>query len=254
MNEYPTADNSEQSPNTWKGLDVVYIVLGILLIIIFSIIAIMGFASIRSTGDPNKFPFTQQTTISLSIGSALLESVAIIAGVYLFGIRRRKYHWIAAGLRPISQRWVAISIAIGLLAIPVSSLVAVAVQYLLDLPLDNHQLPFLLPEDISTAGMIMMVILVGLIVPFAEELFFRGILYQWMRDRFGIWIGIIGSSLLFGIVHGEIAVGAAAFVLGLILALVYERSQSLWPGVIIHALNNTVKIVFLYGVLSFGAQ
>jgi membrane protease YdiL (CAAX protease family) len=249
MSENSTVEIPEKTPTTWNGIDVVLIVLGILFIIFISLIVIMGILSISSTGDLNNLPFTQKSTISLSIGSALLESFAILAGVYFFGIRRRNYQWDAAGIRPVSQRWIAISVAVGLIAIPVSSLVAVAVQYLLDLPLENPQLPFLLPEDISTAGMIIMVILVGLIVPFAEELFFRGILYQWMRDRFGIWIGVIGSSLLFGIVHGEIAIGTAAFVLGVILAAVYERSHSLWPGVIVHALNNTVKIIFLYVML-----
>jgi len=247
MSENEAPKLSGQFPNTWNGMDVFFIVIGIF--IIFFITAGLIFVSVYIY-TPVSSLLDQQTTIYLSIGSALIESLAIVGSVYIFGIRRRKYKWVAAGIRPTSQRWLAISIALGLLAIPISSFVAIIVQYILKLPIENPQISFLLPEDISVIGMLIMSILVGIVVPFAEELFFRGILYQWLRGRFGVWLGILGSSLLFGIVHGDIAVASAAFVLGVLLAVVFERSRSLWPCVFIHSINNGVKILFLYSAFN----
>jgi membrane protease YdiL (CAAX protease family) len=240
-NEAPNM--SAQFPYTWNGMDVLFIVIGIF--IIFFITAGLIFISV-SVFSPESTLLDRQTTIKLSIGTALIESLAIVGSVYIFGIRRRKYKWSAAGIRPTSQRWIVISIALGLLAIPISSFVAIIVQYIFKLPIENPQISFLLPEDISVIGMLIMSILVGIVVPFAEELFFRGILYQLLRGRFGVWLGILGSSLLFGIVHGDIAVASAAFVLGLLLAVVFERSRSIWPCVLIHSINNGVKLLFLY--------
>jgi membrane protease YdiL (CAAX protease family) len=42
------------------------------------------------------------------------------------------------------------------------------------------------------------------------------------------------------------------FPLGIVLALVFERSKSLWPSIIIHAANNTFAIGLLYVLLAAG--
>jgi membrane protease YdiL (CAAX protease family) len=77
----------------------------------------------------------------------------------------------------------------------------------------------------------------GLAVPFGEELLFRGVFYTWLR-RWGIVVAMSGSALIFGINHGINVVFPATVVLGLLLALAYERSGSIWPGVVGHVLYN----------------
>jgi uncharacterized protein len=73
----------------------------------------------------------------------------------------------------------------------------------------------------------------GLAVPFGEELVFRDVFYTWLR-RWGIVVAMSGSALIFGIN----VVLPATVVLGLLLALAYERSGSMWPGVVGHVLYN----------------
>jgi hypothetical protein len=141
---------------------------------------------------------------------------------------------------------------VALLFIPIIATVALLIQLLLGLPIENPQLEFLLPDKFSWTGALGMLLLGGLLVPFAEELFFRGVLYQWMRHKAGIWIGIIGSSLVFGLLHGEPSVAGATFVMGILLAWIFERSNSLWPSVTIHVVNNSIKIALLYALTAFG--
>jgi membrane protease YdiL (CAAX protease family) len=97
-----------------------------------------------------------------------------------------------------------------------------------------------------------MFVLGGIFIPFAEEIFFRGVLYTYLRQHWGFWASAIVSSLIFGAVHGQIAIAGAAAVLGFLLAWIYERSQSLFPAILIHGINNGVKILLLYALLVSG--
>jgi uncharacterized protein len=92
----------------------------------------------------------------------------------------------------------------------------------------------------------------GLVVPFAEELLYRGVVYSALR-RYGPLIAVLGSAALFGIAHGLSVVTVAAVFIGVVNAVLVERSGSIWPAVIIHAVNNTLAFglgVVLLHVLS----
>jgi membrane protease YdiL (CAAX protease family) len=143
-------------------------------------------------------------------------------------------------------------VLLGLLAIPLTGLVAALIQSALGQPMESPQIPFLAPSGFSWAGLISMLIMGGIVAPLAEELFFRGILYQWMRDRWGVRFGLLASALVFGAVHVDPAVAASAAVMGFILAWVYEQSQSIWPSITIHTINNGLKIIVLYISLATG--
>lgn len=88
------------------------------------------------------------------------------------------------------------------------------------------------------------VLLAAFVIPVVEELAFRGVLFPWLTDRWGVVVGVVGSALAFAAVHPELGIAASAFVIGLILALLTWAAKSIWPAVVIHILNN------LYGVLS----
>lgn len=234
----------------WSGWDVIWITAGILLLLIGGTLAIGG--ALRITGHFHLQSPTAMT--ALSVAAAVLEGVALISSVYLLGLRRRHISWQAVGVRAPTRVWWQAGLWIGLLAIPISGLIASLIQQVLGLPQVNPQISFLAPAGFSWFGAIGMFLFGGIIDPFAEELVFRGVLYRWLRDRFGIWPGILVSALIFGLAHGDIAVGGAAAVLGVVLAWVYEKSHSLWPSVLIHVINNAVKIVLLFGMLATGVK
>jgi hypothetical protein len=79
--------------------------------------------------------------------------------------------------------------------------------------------------------------LVGcLIGPFAEELFFRGLFYSWMRQRLAAVLCIILTSLLFASVHGHISM--IQLTGGIIFASIYEWRKNIWAPFVVHALAN----------------
>ena len=85
------------------------------------------------------------------------------------------------------------------------------------------------------------------IAPVGEELIFRGYLLNLWANRWGVWPAVILSSIVFGAFHWERAVFAAP--IGFILALVYLRYDSLWPGIFLHAAYNLLACPWIFGGL-----
>jgi len=79
--------------------------------------------------------------------------------------------------------------------------------------------------------------------PFAEELFFRGLLYNALRQRVAPLIAVIIQAMVFALVHygfpeTRITSMLIVFTSGVILASVYEWRKTLWSPIAIHALKN----------------
>ncbi len=91
------------------------------------------------------------------------------------------------------------------------------------------------PESIQ--DIILMCISTAIIPPLTEELAIRGLLMSRMR-RYGNWFAIITSSFIFGVFHGTMAQIPFAFICGLFIGYAVIATESIWTGVLIHALNN----------------
>lgn len=88
--------------------------------------------------------------------------------------------------------------------------------------------------------------------PFVEELGFRGIIHQGLRSRGNVWKAVLLSSFLFAIMHMNINQAAYAFVIGIMMALLMEATDSIWPSFIMHMCYNgfAVVVMFLTNALS----
>lgn len=76
--------------------------------------------------------------------------------------------------------------------------------------------------------------------PILEEMFFRGLVMESCKERFGSAAALLLSSLLFGVIHIVPVQMVNAFVVGLILGYAYLRTRSLLSVMIIHAVNNGI--------------
>ena len=84
----------------------------------------------------------------------------------------------------------------------------------------------------------------GIVSPIVEEIVFRGIACNWLGRNVSKTIGVAGSALLFGAFHGNLVQILYASLMGVILAYVYQRYQSLKAPVLVHAAAN-VAIYFV---------
>lgn len=97
-----------------------------------------------------------------------------------------------------------------------------------------------------------------LTAPLAEEILFRGVIFQGLRTGSGFLRSALNSSLLFALVHVPywILSGsqpglalptnlAGVFILGVVFCWLLERSRSLWAPIVYHVLNNLVGQSFV---------
>jgi len=84
------------------------------------------------------------------------------------------------------------------------------------------------------------------VAPFAEELLFRGSLFGWMRRRWPASATIFVTSALFALGHPMAVLWPAAFMLGVGAAWFRERSGSLTPFIVMHAVNNIALTTISY--------
>lgn len=75
------------------------------------------------------------------------------------------------------------------------------------------------------------------LMPVAEELIFRGTLFRKWRVRWGPVTAVLLSSCIFGVLHDE---RVTSVLMGVTLALLYTRTGSLLPALVVHGANNAV--------------
>jgi membrane protease YdiL (CAAX protease family) len=90
------------------------------------------------------------------------------------------------------------------------------------------------------------------VAPVVEEIFFRGFLFAGLRGRYGWQKAAVISSALFALVHLQPTAVLPIFLLGLIFALLYERSGSIWPAVLMHVSSNALALGAAYLALRLG--
>jgi uncharacterized protein len=134
--------------------------------------------------------------------------------------------------RPSALGW-------ALLALFAYFVLAIIYTALVNPPSDD--LPRQFGADESTALAIVTGIFVIAIAPPVEEFFFRGFLYQALRNRVGVWGGAAISGFLFGAIHFKPEFLVPLAILGTILALLFQKTGSLWPCIGIHAVNNAIS-------------
>jgi membrane protease YdiL (CAAX protease family) len=107
---------------------------------------------------------------------------------------------------------------------------------------------YLTPDLFSLPLEFLVVVLIG---PFAEELMFRGLLLDWLRQRMPVWAAVLLGALLFGLAHGiSVRSGASGWaqfvyrvILGVVASLLVLRFKSLRPSFVLHATNNGIVLV-----------
>ena len=182
-----------------------------------------------------------------------LAEALTIGGVVWF-VRRRGASLRVIGWNRFRLRFLWIALA-GFGVYFVGYLLAAAVTSALipSLNLNQHQdIGFQHPN--GSLAMLLTFVSLVILPPLAEETVFRGFVYTGVRRRFPFLVSAVITSVLFAIPHLQFGEGAPllwvaaldTFVLSLVLCYVRERTNSLWPGILIHALKNGIAFVALF--------
>lgn len=87
------------------------------------------------------------------------------------------------------------------------------------------------------------VVLYGIVSPFAEEIVFRGIIFNRLRKDFPVGGAVLLSGILFGLYHGNLVQGVYGMLMGSLMAYLYARMGRFWVPCLFHmAANLTVYL------------
>lgn len=184
-------------------------------------------------------------------GLFLAQSLGVLLALYLVVLRPRRIGLRAFGLRPIPWIWVPVCILVVMLD---ATLLALFQQVFVEtgapslVQIQERSLELSGSIQGTTLEALVTVLAVGLLVPLAEELVFRGLLFTWLYIRFGLAVAVLGSALLFGLAHLDANVGwlfLPPFMLsGVFLALLAWASRSLTAPLLAHVLRNLMAVIW----------
>ncbi len=188
-----------------------------------------------------------QNTILLSLSLV----VNILTCLYVFYIIRVGYGLPVTSLGFTVHNWkrdVKTGIKHYLIVLPVIILAGFVVDFILRIfgivPEQQDILNKILNED--SLGVLTFMFFFGMLAaPVVEEILFRGFLQSAVRTAFGRLKAILISGFLFALVHLNVHVFLQIFILGLLLAYLFEKTESLIAPITVHICHNTATLAFL---------
>ena len=174
-------------------------------------------------------------------GTFFQDGALILSAWLLARLTAGSPRWSQFGLRPVAPlravgwllgTWVAFIAFSGIWA------AALGIE-------ENDDLPQELGADDSSTALFFVAVLVCVAAPIAEELFFRGFCFTALRRWIGAAGGVIASGVIFGLIHAGSADPVFLVPLGVfgaLLCVLYLRTGSLLPCMVLHALNNSLAL------------
>lgn len=183
-------------------------------------------------------------------GSVVLVYYAILfAFVWWLAARRGRPLAEAVGLRPFEWGASMWRVLIYLVLVRAAGYVYAAALYFAKVEIPGQATDLTRFFGAGLTGIGMTVLIAGLIGPLVEEIVFRGVVFGALSDLLPRWLAVALSAAIFAGLHLNPYLIVPAFIVGVALALVYARSESLWPAVILHSLYNLTSIVLAYSYL-----
>lgn len=226
-------DGTDTKKESWKtrkvGLAEILIAVGVFILL--AVGAVLGLS------------FLELGRVSLLAISQVAIYAAALVGI-LAAVGFRRVGFASLGFVRATWKWILIGVGIAFVS-RMLSFIIVPIYILTTGDSTNPQQGLF--EDLlggSAFQITLFALAIGLLAPFAEEMFFRGMVFGWLR-RWGFWLAAIISAGLFGIAHGVNFIFPASFALGLLNAYAYEKSGSLWPAIVAHMTFNVTSLIAL---------
>jgi membrane protease YdiL (CAAX protease family) len=195
--------------------------------------AALSYASRATEGKPDANVLYRWSTFEGFIIQYALIAL-IIWGIASFGRRRELF----AAYRPLS--WArAARIGVGIILV-MAVLTAIA-----DPLLNPGKEQGLTPkhwEGSHAAQYVANALAIAVVAPIVEELTFRGLGFSLLRG-FGQWTAIVLVGVLFGLAHGLVDGLPLLIALGSGLAYLRSRVDSVYPGMVVHGLFNSIALI-----------
>ena len=226
---------SEQRFPPWSLGDIVICVLGGLLLGFIAVFLTFVLLNGIEPSDP---------VLYMISGTEIYVMVAVVTWLRVGKGRGATLQDI--GFRPVKPGFLVLMIPLTVALLISSGIIAeLTANVFGDVPDAGDQLG-VTSAGLSVTDLVCLLIVAAVVAPVVEEMIFRGLLYQLIRVRKGVSPAIIISALAFAVIHFIPLLLGVFIVMGVAFALVVERSKSLYPAILLHALNNATSVVLVY--------
>jgi uncharacterized protein len=177
-----------------------------------------------------------------------IQVILMLGVVWYFALFRRK-----SGLRDLGLRYYSIFKTIWYSFISLIAIFLVSFLYVFfmnstfGIEAPSSKIEVLVRNGSLSSNILLIVVTV--IAPLSEEVFFRGFLYSAFKKSWGVNVALFLSSFLFAAVHLEIYSFIPIMIIGWLLAYLFEKTKSLMPAIFLHGAYNLVLILILLGEL-----
>ena len=199
----------------------------------FALIAffiIVQYAS-RSAGTSETDPLYKW---SFAVGSVIQEAIFLLIVLAIAGFSAERL-----GLRLPELKWRAVGLLVGaFFTVQIFEFIYIAIAH----PGNEQGLTPDKWQPRHAAAYAANGVIVCTLVPFVEELTFRGLGFYLLRP-YGKWVAIVGTGVLFGLSHGLLLSLPIIIVFGCVLAWIREQTNSVFPGMLLHGTFNLVALV-----------
>jgi len=196
-----------------------------------AVLIALGYGSRATAGKPSPQVLYEWST---AIGGLVQDAVVLLLVLLIAGFSPARL----ALRRPASIGRALLLIGAAVVAIYVFEVVYSAIVH----PGNEQGLTPSQWEPAHAAAYLVNGIVICTWVPFVEELTYRGLGYS-LLERYGRWPAIILVGLLFGLAHGLIESLPVLALFGGVLAWIRSRTDSVYPGMVLHGLFNLVALV-----------
>jgi membrane protease YdiL (CAAX protease family) len=177
-----------------------------------------------------------------STAGIAVYAAAMIA-IWAIIVKWRGATWQEIGFRPTDSRVLAGMAPLAFVLVIVNALILlpISIYFMGEPPANTSPLE---SETLAVADVLLLAVPMVIVAPIVEEIIFRGLLFQYLRGAFGTSRrGLVGavalSALLFGLLH---VVVPPIFVMGVVLAMLTNRFNSIVPGIVLHAVYNGLLV------------
>lgn len=241
-------------------------IIGLVLSLVPRVLISLGLASLSGSGNatttrPLSSGVDLTNALVLFVLNAIVQATFLIGPIFIARYVLQHLHIVPrvrSILRVLSFRTFKASSALPLVLVCFLAIFSINLLYqllltALHLKLQTNDQAILQLGKIAPFTVYGLLLLAVFVAPVCEEVLFRGFLFAGFLRGMPLAWAVILSAFIFAAAHNDPASFPVLFCIGLLLALLRWRTRSLWPGILLHLLNNAWSavsiILLLHGVV-----
>jgi uncharacterized protein len=235
---------TRRPPALWKVRDALLVMVAGFLFLATALITTLGLFELQQ-GNPH----ATEPRAAISTLVSTLFFLFLLWMMYIVVVKRYRCSWRMLGMRSVAWQWLA-AVPFVFALLTFSYVLMLRGMVAIFGPTVQWPKPLTSTTVAATQQPLLeaLVVLTGVVLtPLAEELLFRGVLYQALRRSMPVGSAAVLSALIFAAMHLSVVLFVPLTLMGIVLAIVFERSGSIIPTILIHACNNGIILLIIAG-------